>query len=359
MLIRDTVAQIGELTRLVGDLVELARGDGQEEQLTVVDLDELTRHVVGVVGRNHPSIAFRIDGVPSLVRGAPGRVSRAVSNLIDNAAKWSVDGAGVEITVRDGTLTVRDHGPGVDPIDLPHIFDRFYRSRRTHDVAYGALFTTAIVGTLAQLRRPEKNVAGMVMALIPAAALLLVAVLSDDSDVVQRNPLRYAAWVMVVAALLHPAGRTFFRSFRVSRVNWAMLALIAIAAVPLIAFASTNIRLQRTVEDIHAIMGHFGFMAALCFTVIGVGLLASLRPDGWRLTAWVAGLLVALLGVTSALYPDATSSVDLIWALAAIAWGVAFVAAAELTTDAEATSHTGPPVAASKPERLVGAQARQ
>ncbi len=129
MLIRDTVAQIGELTRLVGDLVELARGDGQEEQLTVVDLDELTRHVVGVVGRNHPSIAFRIDGVPSLVRGAPGRVSRAVSNLIDNAAKWSVDGAGVEITVRDGTLTVRDHGPGVDPIDLPHIFDRFYRSR--------------------------------------------------------------------------------------------------------------------------------------------------------------------------------------------------------------------------------------
>jgi two-component system sensor histidine kinase MprB len=128
MLIHDTVAQIGELTRLVGDLVELARGDGQEEPFTVIDLDELTRRVVDVVGRSHPSIGFRVDGVPSLIRGAPGRVSRAVSNLVDNAAKWSPPGAGVEIAVRNGTVTVRDHGPGVDPADLPHLFDRFYRS---------------------------------------------------------------------------------------------------------------------------------------------------------------------------------------------------------------------------------------
>ncbi|MDQ3639943.1 MAG: HAMP domain-containing histidine kinase [Actinomycetota bacterium] len=127
-LIGDTVTQIGELTRLIGDLVELARGDGQEEPLTVIDLDDLTHRVVGVVGRNHPSIAFRVDGVPSLVRGAPGRVSRAVSNLVDNAAKWSPPGAEVEITVADGRVTVKDHGPGLDPADLPHVFDRFYRS---------------------------------------------------------------------------------------------------------------------------------------------------------------------------------------------------------------------------------------
>jgi two-component system sensor histidine kinase MprB len=128
MLIRDTVAQIGELTRLVGDLVELARGDGQDEPFTIVDLDELTRRAVEVVGRNHPSISFGIVGVPSLIRGAPGRVSRAVSNLVDNAAKWSPPGAEVEISVRDGTVVVRDHGPGVDPADVPHVFDRFYRS---------------------------------------------------------------------------------------------------------------------------------------------------------------------------------------------------------------------------------------
>jgi two-component system sensor histidine kinase MprB len=127
-LIADTVAQIGELTRLVGDLVELARGDGQEEPFTLVDLDELTRRAVDVAGRNHPSITFRVDGVPSLVRGAPARVSRAVSNLIDNAAKWSPPGAEVEVTVHDGAVTVRDHGPGVAAADLPHVFDRFYRS---------------------------------------------------------------------------------------------------------------------------------------------------------------------------------------------------------------------------------------
>ncbi|MQA03861.1 MAG: HAMP domain-containing protein [Streptosporangiales bacterium] len=125
MLIGDTVVQIGELTRLVGDLVELARGDGQQEPFTIVDLDDLTRQLVDLARDHHPSIAFRVDGAQTLVRGAPTRVSRAVSNLIDNAAKWSPPEATVEIAVHDGTVTVTDHGPG---IDLPHIFDRFYRS---------------------------------------------------------------------------------------------------------------------------------------------------------------------------------------------------------------------------------------
>lgn len=129
MLIRDTVAQLEELTRLVGDLVELARGDGQEEPFTVVDLNDLTRNAVEAVGRNYPSVRWRVDGVASPVRGAPARLTRAVSNLADNAAKWSPPGAGVEVRVRDGAVTVRDHGPGVDPVDLPHIFDRFYRSQ--------------------------------------------------------------------------------------------------------------------------------------------------------------------------------------------------------------------------------------
>ncbi len=74
--------------------------------------------------------------------------------------------------------------------------------------------------------------------------------------------------------------------------------------------------------------GHYAFMAAFGFTVVGVGVLASLRPDGWRLTACVAGTLPAVLGVSSLLYPEASSSVGAVWALAAMAWGVAFVAAA-------------------------------
>ena len=128
MLIADTVAQIGELTRLIGDLVELARGDGQEEPFTVLDLDALTRSVLDDVRRNYPSVEFRIDGARSAIRGAPGRVSRAVSNLIDNAAKWSPPGSEVEIDVRNGTVCVRDHGPGVDATHASRVFDRFYRA---------------------------------------------------------------------------------------------------------------------------------------------------------------------------------------------------------------------------------------
>jgi hypothetical protein len=74
-------------------------------------------------------------------------------------------------------------------------------------------------------------------------------------------------------------------------------------------------------------------MAAFSFTVIGTGLLASLRPDGWWLPAWVAGLLPVLLGVASVIYPDASSSLGVVWAVAAITWGVAFVATAALTKD--------------------------
>lgn len=208
-------------------------------------------------------------------------------------------------------------------------------SHRTHDITYGLLFTTFVVGVLAQLRRPDRNVSGMVMALIPPAALVLVGVLSS-SVAMQRNPIRYTASLAVVVALVHPAGRDFLRSFSIARVNRLMLALVAVAAVPLIGFASTNISLQETAAtDAHGSMGHYGFMAAFSFTVIAVGLLASLRGDGWRLTAWVAAGLPALLGITSILYPDATSRLDWWWALAAVVWGVLFLAAGELTKHAE------------------------
>src|SRR5207237_10743534 len=60
--------------------------------------------------------------------GVPATIERAVANLLDNAAKWSPPGGEVEVAVRNGQLTVRDHGPGIDEEDLPHVFDRFYRA---------------------------------------------------------------------------------------------------------------------------------------------------------------------------------------------------------------------------------------
>lgn len=211
-------------------------------------------------------------------------------------------------------------------------------SHRTHDLTFGFLFVPAVVGVLAQFRRPSKNVAAQVMALIPSAALLLTllltVVLTSNTRVLQPPWVTVTA-AALVATVLHPAGRDFFRSFRGERANRVMLGLVAVAAVPLLVLAAANIGLQGTVIDDHAGLGHYGFMAAFGFTVIGVSLLASLRPDGWRLTAWVAGLLPTMLGVTSMMYPEARSSLGLVWALAAIAWGAGFVAAAELTKDAK------------------------
>jgi hypothetical protein len=208
---------------------------------------------------------------------------------------------------------------------------------RTHDLTFAFLFVPAIIGILVQFRRPSKNVAGMLMALMPSVGLLLTLLLTlgvyNNARVLQPPWLTVMAGA-IMAMALHPAGREFFRSFGAARANLALLALVVVAVVPLLVFAATNAMLQGTVPDDHAAAGHYGFMAAFSVTVIAVGLLASLRPDGWRVTSWVAGLLPVLLGVTSLVYPDATSSLALGWAVAAIAWGGGFVAAAELTRDA-------------------------
>ncbi|MGH7428482.1 MAG: hypothetical protein ACREJ4_09040, partial [Candidatus Methylomirabilaceae bacterium] len=204
-------------------------------------------------------------------------------------------------------------------------------------------------GMLAQLRTPSKNVAGQLMALIPWVGLALTSALTNIP--VRFAPAPILGALTLLATILHPTGRDLFRSFSVSRVNRVMLALVIIAAVPLLAFASTNIGLPRTLTNDHAALGHYGFMAAFSFTVIGVGLLASLRPDGWWLPAWLAGLLSALLGLASVVFPDVDSSLGLVWALAAIAWGVVFVAAAELTQDPERPTLLGSRGVISKSER--------
>jgi hypothetical protein len=224
-------------------------------------------------------------------------------------------------------------------------------SHRIHDLAYGFLFATAVVGILAQLRHPRSNVAGMLMAVVPWVGLLLAAVLSTDTTVIVSLERVLVAAGTVITALVHPAGRGLFRSFGVSRINWVLLALVAVAAVPLLVFASTNIRLQATASDDHAAMGHYGFMAAFSFTVIAVGVLASLRPDGWRITAWIAGLLPALLGLSSLVSP-VSSSLSLPWAIAAIAWGIAFVAVAERTRTVQRLPLLGAGDAGSRPGRV-------
>jgi two-component system sensor histidine kinase MprB len=127
-LLRDTISQLGELTRLVEDLVELARGDAQHESFASIDLYALTSEAVETSARRHPDIGFRLDGDPCLVHAEPTRLARALTNLLDNAAKWSPPGSDVTAAVGDGTVTVVDQGPGIPADDQPHVFDRFYRA---------------------------------------------------------------------------------------------------------------------------------------------------------------------------------------------------------------------------------------
>jgi two-component system, OmpR family, sensor histidine kinase MprB len=128
-LLTSTTGQVEELSRLVGDLVDLARdGDAAEEPGEAVRLDLLVGEAVDRARRLHPDRAIETMLDPSVVTAAPGRLHRAVGNLLDNAEKWSPPGAPIEVRARDGTVTVRDHGPGVADADLPHVFDRFYRA---------------------------------------------------------------------------------------------------------------------------------------------------------------------------------------------------------------------------------------
>jgi two-component system sensor histidine kinase MprB len=125
----DIVEELDELTALVGDVVELARGARSDEELADVRLDEVVGDAVAVA-RRRGELHFELELQPTLVRGEGTRISRAVSNLLDNARKWSPPEGVVDVVLRDGVLSVRDHGPGFGEDDLPRVFERFYRSER-------------------------------------------------------------------------------------------------------------------------------------------------------------------------------------------------------------------------------------
>jgi two-component system sensor histidine kinase MprB len=127
-LLDDVVAQLAEMTALINELVELARGDTHPLEAEDVRLDLLVGEVLERARRDYPQVDFVGDLQPSELYGVPSTIARAVSNLLDNAAKWSPADAKVEVAVREGQVTVRDHGPGIDAADLPYVFDRFYRA---------------------------------------------------------------------------------------------------------------------------------------------------------------------------------------------------------------------------------------
>ena len=127
-MLGDLVTQIERLTTLVGDLIEVARDEEMPMPFEELQLDEIVHEVVDDVRFRYPKVRFSVTSSPSPIRGVKVRVARAITNLLDNAAKYSPPGALVEVSVANGEIAVRDHGPGVAPEDAPRVFDRFWRS---------------------------------------------------------------------------------------------------------------------------------------------------------------------------------------------------------------------------------------
>jgi two-component system, OmpR family, sensor histidine kinase MprB len=127
-LLDDVLEQLNEMTTLVAELSELARGELEPGEADDVRLDLLAADAAERTRRNRPNVQVLADLEESVVHGVPASIERAVANLLDNAAKWSPPDGKVELSVKDGEVVVRDHGPGIDEADLPYVFDRFYRA---------------------------------------------------------------------------------------------------------------------------------------------------------------------------------------------------------------------------------------
>ena len=148
-LLRDVTAEIDELTALVGNLVDLARGSQRDLHLREVRLDEIAGAVVERARVRFPRLAFELHMSPTTVWGDADDLDSAAWNLVENAAKWSAPGATIEIEAAGGEIVVRDHGPGVAPADRPFVFDRFYRSAQARGTA-GSGLGLAIVRQVAE-----------------------------------------------------------------------------------------------------------------------------------------------------------------------------------------------------------------
>ncbi len=126
-LLEDVRAETEELTALITDVIELARGDEPLQGVDDVRFDDVVAEAVARARRRRPRTTFNAEVEPTVVEGLSERLGRAVDNLLDNAAKHAPDDTVVDVVLRGAQLTVRDRGPGIPAAERPHVFDRFFR----------------------------------------------------------------------------------------------------------------------------------------------------------------------------------------------------------------------------------------
>jgi two-component system, OmpR family, sensor histidine kinase MprB len=148
-LLADVVEQSEELSTLVADLIDVARGDVPPEHLEDARLDRLVESALERARRHSPGVDFTADLKPVVVTGSAERLMRAINNLLDNASGHTAPGTPVHVTVDGGGVTVRDSGQGISEQDLPHLFDRFYRGENSR-ARQGSGLGLAIVRQVAE-----------------------------------------------------------------------------------------------------------------------------------------------------------------------------------------------------------------
>ncbi len=143
-------AQMQELTVLIGDLLQLSRPDtpNPEAVRTVVPFHETVGRALERGRLRGPSLVFETDVRPWYVHGDPAALERAVINLLDNAVKYSPPAGTIEVSLREGRLTVRDHGPGIPAEELPYVFDRFWRSPSSRQLPGSGLGLSIVAQTV-------------------------------------------------------------------------------------------------------------------------------------------------------------------------------------------------------------------
>lgn len=126
-VVEDLNSEARELTALTEELLNLVTDQQDYEATQVCDLAELLERAVDRASRRSDHV-YSLTAAPFPMEAREGRVLRAVGNLLENAAKFSPNGSPIEIFESGGVITVRDHGVGFTPSDIPMVFRRFYRS---------------------------------------------------------------------------------------------------------------------------------------------------------------------------------------------------------------------------------------
>ena len=150
-LLASVKAQVTELASLIGDLQELSRSEGQRgERVQVISLEDTVEAALRRARLRGPELTINADLQPWYVRAEPAALERAVVNVLDNAVKFSPEAGTIEVQLADGVLTVRDHGPGIPADELPHVFDRFWRSPSARALPGSGLGLSIVARTVEQ-----------------------------------------------------------------------------------------------------------------------------------------------------------------------------------------------------------------